>query len=624
MNDKIAEKLKKLPAQPGCYLMKDAAGTVIYVGKAVNLRHRVRSYFTGSHDGKTELLVANIDDLETIVVDSEAEALILESNLIKEYLPHYNILMRDDKHYPYLRLTLDEQYPRLLVARRAKNDGSKYFGPYPDVHAMRLGLGFIRDSFPLRSCSGKSWRAGQRACLNAHIGRCLAPCEGRVSAEQYRAVVDEVQMFLSGKTKELLKRQRQLMDEAAAELRFEQAARHRDIINGLTQIQMRQQLDVGERAGHYDVAAVAVAEGQAVAQVFFVRGGKVIGNQHQFFANAGSGDPAALMQSFFLDYYAGGDMLPPHIYVNALPEDKQPLEQLLAASCGHKPQISKPQAGDKRRLLRLAEENAKLLLSNQLNSEQRREQRNAEALERLRTLLQLPRTPQRIECYDISHIQGAHMVGSMAVALGGEIAPRHGRKFKIKTLDHSDDFAALAEVLERRWRRGREEREQGKTPLDFGNWPELLLIDGGKGQLSAVRERLDELGAGQVNIIALAKENEEIYTDAHGEPLLLPREDAALQLLQRLRDEAHRMAVTYHRQLRGKGQLHSELDDIEGVGPVRRQALLRSFGSLKNIRAASLEELAAAPKMNKAAALKLYAALHPQQAGTGESKGEEE
>ena len=624
MNDIVQEKLKKLPDLPGCYLMKDSRGTIIYVGKAVNLKNRVRSYFHGAHDPKTELLVANIADFETVVVQNEQEALILEANLIKQHSPHYNILMRDDKHYPYLRLTMNEDFPRLFVARRARPDGSKYFGPYPNAGAMHRAVEVIRGIYPLRTCKGKSFRKNQRACLNAHIGRCKAPCEGRISKEEYAALVEGVSLFLQGKTKSLIRREQELMEQDAAALRFEEAARHRDALRALEKVQARQQIDQGTGRGDYDLLAVAAAEDQAVTQVFFVRGGQVVGREHFFLTNAAPGMEPLLLQRFIQEYYGGGQFLPTALCCNYLPEDAALLADMLSAQCGHKVELTVPQRGDKRRLLRLVEENAALVLHSFLDSRQRREERSAAALEELRLTLGLPATPARIECYDISHVQGTHMVGSMVVFKNGVATPKLYRRFKIKTLDGSNDFAALQEVLERRWRHGWSEREAGRTD-NFAEFPDLLVIDGGKGQLSSVCERLREIGAQAPAVISLAKQEEEVFVPGQSAPLVLPRSSAALQLLQQLRDEAHRFAVTFHRELRGKGQTRSLLDDAPDIGPARKQSLLKCFGSLKNIKAATVDELAAAPKMTRAAAQELYAFLHGQTAdAAGKTTSEDE
>ena len=610
-HEPISAKLKALPDLPGCYLMKDAAGTVIYVGKALSLKNRVRSYFSGAHDLKTAVLVENTVDFETVVVDSEADALILECNLIKEYQPHFNIMLKDDKHYPYLCLTLNEEFPRLLVARRAKNDGHKYFGPYASASQMRRAMQIIRDIFPLRTCSGRSFRAGQRACLNKHIGRCLAPCEGQVKQEEYARLAIGVTQFLQGKTRELVRQTEQEMRQASEDLRFEEAARLRDALVALNQVQHQQQMDQSTAQGYYDVIATAYAEDVAVTQVFFVRQGKVVGREHFFMSNAlplldtEETHSATVLRRFLQEYYSG-EFIPRRVYCSPLPEDATLLEQIFATRYGHKVEIMRPQRGDKLRLIKLVAHNAQLTLDQYLNSRERREQRAALGLEQLRLKLNLKSAPTRMECYDISHIQGAYMVGSMAVFLNGIPAPKHYRRFKIKTLSQSNDFAALQEIIERRVKRGRAERQERKEPLDFGNFPDLVVIDGGKGQLSSVCERLGELGEKNLQVIALAKEQEEIFLPHNLEPLRLPYESPGLQILQNLRDEAHRFAITYHRKLRGQGQTVSLLDNAPGIGPARQKSLLKTFGSIAIIRKATVEELAATPGMTKPAATRLH------------------
>ncbi|MBR0375021.1 MAG: excinuclease ABC subunit UvrC, partial [Firmicutes bacterium] len=522
MNQVISEKLKQLPDLPGCYLMKDAAGTVIYVGKAVNLKRRVSSYFRGSHDAKTELLVADIVDFETVVVDSEDEALILEANLVKRHMPRYNILLRDDKHYPYLRLTLNEEYPRLLIARRAKADGSRYFGPYPNAGGMHRAVEAILDIFPLRTCHGAVLKTGVRACLNAHIGRCFAPCEGGISRDEYSALVNQVAQFLQGKSQELIKKERQAMEQAAAELNFEEAARHRDRAAALQQLQEKRLLDTGTGRGDCDIIAVACGEDNGlnddsagVVQVFFLRDGVVVSREHFFIDHASAGGEAQVISRFIADYYGGGDRAPALICCSVEPEDKAALEEMLSRQSGHKVTISVPQRGDKKRLLGLVAENARIVLLNHLTSRLRREEKAAAGLEELRKTLVLPRTPARIECYDISHIQGTHMVGSMTVFTNGVPDPKQYRRFKIKTLDGSNDFAALQEVLERRWIHGMDDRAKGKND-GFALFPDLLVIDGGKGQLSSVCQRLREIGAAPAAIVSLAKREEEVFLPGRG------------------------------------------------------------------------------------------------------------
>lgn len=613
MNDILRQKLKQLPDSPGCYLMKDASGTIIYVGKAINLKNRVRSYFMGTHDKKTERLVEKIADFETVLVTSEAEALILEANLIKEHAPHYNILMRDDKHYPYLRLTMDEDFPRLVVARRAKSDGSRYFGPYPSVGSIHRAIERVHDFFPLRTCSMRRFRSNQRACLNYHIGRCHAPCEGKISQEEYADIVNQVSLFLQGKMPALVKEKEKAMQEAAANMQFEEAARHRDAIATLKNLATQQGIDSSKGKGDCDIIATSIVNDQAVIQLFFVRGGTVVSRAHYSMSGEEELSETLLLRRFLQEYYGGGDRIPPELYVPQLPEDAGLLEESFAASTGHKVRIIVPQRGDKLRLLKLVAENARVVLENYLNAKERQEEKNSAALEALRLAIGMEQTPARIECYDISHIQGTDMVGSMVVFMNGVSTPKLYRRFKIKTLSESNDFAALQEVLERRWQRGLTEREEHKEPLDFGNLPDLIVIDGGKGQLSSVVARMAELPGKKPQIISLAKQFEEIYLPGESMPLRLAYEDPALQLLQRLRDEAHRFAITYHRSLRKKRQTKSLLDEAPGIGPTRKKNLLKAFGSLKAIKAAAIEELASVAGMNRKSAEQLFVFLHKEE-----------
>jgi len=607
MNDLLREKLEKLPDLPGCYLMKDVSGKVIYVGKAISLKNRVRSYFrTPLPNAKTEALVEKIYDFDTVIVGNEREALILEANLIRRYDPHYNILLRDDKHYPYLRLTMEEDFPRLIVARYTEDNGSRYFGPYTNAGSMSRVLQIIQQHFPLRSCSGKSWHAGHRACLNAHIGRCKAPCVGAISKEEYAKIVEQVKLFLQGRTTELIRHTEAEMKQAAEELRFEEAARLRDVLKTLKELQTKQVLDQRLAGDDCDLIAVAAEDDLAVVQVFNMRSGAVAGRGHYFLHNHGGAEEKELLCRFLLDHYGGANRIPPRLYLPQLPDEADTLAELFSETAGHKVQLVVPQRGDKKRLLHLVEENAARHIENEMTSKLRQQSRNAAGLESLRLALNLPKTPRRIECFDISHIQGTDMVGSMVVFIDGAAAPKKYRRFKIKTLDGSNDFAALQEVLHRRWQRGLDEKAQGKEPPDFADFPDLLVIDGGKGQLSSVCYELSKFDVALPPIISLAEKQEEIFLPGESEPLLLPFEDPGLQLLQRLRDEAHRFAITFHRQLRGKRQVKSELDSIPGIGPKRRQALRAAYKSLAEMRKATLDELESVPGMTRPAAENVY------------------
>jgi excinuclease ABC subunit C len=607
----LQQKLQQLPDKPGVYLMKDAEGEIIYVGKAQSLKNRVRSYFQNPAglDAKTAALAAKIADLETVIVGSARDALILESQLIKEHRPHYNVRLRDDKHYPYLQLTLTEDFPRLLIARRAKNDGNRYFGPYINSTAMRQAVKVISEIFPLRSC--KTMHKGQRACLNAHIGRCLAPCEGKIGQMEYAGLVQQVILFLQGKTKELCQQKRKAMDEASQMLDFEAAAHYRDQLLALQEVQKQQHLDRSAAGGNYDAVAVVNKKDQAVAQVFFVRQGQLVGKEHFFLLNADMVSEAALMSRFVQEYYGEGENSLPLICFNHLPEDNELLQQIFSEKSKRKISFMRPQRGDKRSMVQLAEKNAYLVLDQYLQAKERQADINAVAVEDLRQALGLSKSPLRMECYDISHLSGTNMVGSMVVFINGAPSPQHYRRFRIKEVEGNNDFACLREVLSRRWQRGLRERAEGKEPLDFGIFPDLLIIDGGKGQLSSVCQELADIGIVDINIISLAKENEEIFLPGQKEPLLLPKDSPALQLLQRIRDEAHRFAVSYHRQLRGKSQIASQLAGINGIGPKRQQNLLQAFGSVERIKKASIQQLAAVPGMNKKMAQLLWRYLHP-------------
>ncbi|MCL1874436.1 MAG: excinuclease ABC subunit UvrC [Clostridiales bacterium] len=616
ISDYLQRVLRDLPDSPGVYLMKDDSKAIIYVGKANSLKSRVRSYFQAKDKmpAKTAALVEKIADIETMVVNSPRDALILESNLIKEHRPRYNVTLRDDKHYPYIQLTTGEDFPRMLVSRRARNDGNRYFGPFVSVKSMRYAMSLIEKIFPLRNCA--NWQSQQRACLNAHIGRCPAPCEGRISKEEYAQIVEQVILFLQGKTKEILSRTEREMKQAGMELRFEDAARLRDQLWALQEVRKQQELDKSASGGNYDLLALAFGEDQCVVQVFFVRRGKVIGREHFFLNNVKILDKdeaehqPLLIKRFLLDYYGDGEFIPSQIYLDYLPEDSEDIAAIFSERLERKVSFIAPKRGDKRRLLDLVGKNAQIQLNQYLQSRERQEEKNSAAVEDLRQRLNLSASPVRIECYDISHFQGSYTVGSMVVFQHGTPAPRLYRRFRIKTVEGIDDFASLAEVLRRRWQRGLDEREQGKIPPDFALFPDLLVIDGGKGQLSAACNALQELKTGRLEIISIAKREEEIFRPGESQPWLLPFDSPALHLLQHLRDEAHRFAIAYHRQLRGKGQLASQLDEIKGIGPARREKLLQAFGSVEGIKKASLEELSSVMSISPKIAEDIFRKLH--------------
>lgn len=612
MNQHIAEILKRLPHTPGVYLMKNDEGEVIYVGKAKSLHSRVHSYFRAfdALTPKTQALVEHIADIETVSVHSPQEALILENNLIKQYKPRYNIMLRDDKRYPYLCLTDKERFPRLLLMHQPKADGNSYFGPYVSGMQRKELEQLLHELFPLRKCSAKSWPANHRPCLNYHIGKCKAPCAGLISESEYAEMVAQCRLFLNGKTNAVEAATEDAMLKAAEEQRFEEAAALRDRLYALKELKQKQQLESGSMEGNRDYIAIACFEEQCVAQVFIYRNGKVVGREFFKLQNPAEEEPSEVMSRFLSEYYGGAAQIPRELCLNTEPQDKEGLEAYFRECAGYKVALTVPQRGDKKRLLQLVEHNAQMVLREKLDSRSYKEGRAAIALEALREALGLERTPYRMECYDISHFQGAYTVGSMVVFEGGLPAKKEYRRFRIKTVQGVDDFASLQEVLRRRFLRG--QAEQGQKDSHFTSMPDLLIIDGGKGQLSSVCEVLAELGV-NINIISLAKQFEEIYLPQQNEPIVLPHSKPALQLLQQIRDEAHRFAITFHRELRGKGQTHSELLDIEGLGEKRRKLLLDSFGTLSALREAELDRLEAVHGIPKSLAAKIYAYFHPDE-----------
>ena len=594
----LTDKLKSLPDRPGVYLMQDEAGDIIYVGKALSLKDRVRSYFSGTPSSpKVRALVNRIADLDYIVTDSEVEALILESNLIKEHRPWYNVRLRDDKNYPYLKIT-NEPFPRVMVVRRREDDGSRYFGPFTNSQAMRQTVKFLRKHFPIRACRRRLEGNKERPCLNFHINRCLAPCTGEVSPEAYGEIVDQVCRFLEGRREGLIKDLTAKMEAAAKDLRFEEAARLRDQINALQYAAQDQQKIVGDLGLDQDIIGVAQGEGIACVQVFFVREGKIVGREQFLMEDESGSAPAEIVAAFLQQYYPRAAHIPKEILIETEVEDSDALSQWLSTKRGSKVYIKVPRRGPKRRLVALVQENARLALEDILGAQSRRQEETQRALTRLKEVLGLPDLPGRIEGYDISNIQGREAVGSLVVFTNGEPDKDQYRRFRIRT-EGPDDYAMLQETVRRRFLRGLQEG----TP-----WPDLILIDGGKGQLSSVTSVLAELDL-SIPSCSLAEREEEIYLPSSPEPLRLPRDDAGLLLLQRIRDEAHRFALTYHRQLRSKSGLASALDDIPGVGPKRKRALLKHFGSLAKVREASLEELQAVPGLPAQVARNIYHGL---------------
>lgn len=590
----VTETLQTLPERPGVYIMRDEKDHVIYVGKAVVLKNRVRSYFQASsrHSPKVRALVAKIAALEYIVTATEMEALILECNLIKEYHPKYNISLRDDKSYPYVKVTLAEPYPRVYVTRRVLNDGSRYFGPYANAGAVHETIRLIRQLFPLRTCRKMN---SDRPCLEYHIKRCLAPCVNYADPDEYRQMVASVMLLLEGRSQMLVKQLEKKMQEAAENLLFERAARLRDQLKSV-QLLQEKQLAVLE-GGDLDVVGLARDGADSCVQVFFVRGGRMIGRDHFFLQQAGEEDDETVLSAFLQQYYSRAALLPKQIVLPLLPPDETVLAEWLSEKKGAKVALLAPQRGEKRQLLAMAAENARTLLAARRTLV---EKPDAEAgVLELGEALGLEALPEVMECFDISHIQGAETVASMVVFRNGEPDKRSYKRFKIASTEGKpDDFRSMQEVVLRRYSRK-------EWPL-----PDLVIIDGGKGQLSSALTIIRQLGHDTLPVVSLAKRFEEIYREGESDPVILPREGEALKLVQRIRDEAHRFAITYHRKLRGKRNLVSVLDHIPGVGPARRKALWDAFGSIEKIKAADENALAAVQGMTRATAEAVYRFFH--------------
>lgn len=592
-SDNIKNALAVLPEKPGVYLMHDASGKVIYVGKAVVLKNRVRSYFRNlaSHTPKVKAMVAKIAEIETIVTSSEVEALILECNLIKKYRPRYNISLKDDKTYPYLKVTLQEDFPRLYVTRRQLRDGARYYGPYADAGAMHATVKLLRSMFPLRTCRKMN---PDRPCLNYHIKRCLAPCAGYISKADYHKMIKSVCMVLDGRTTELERDLKQQMQEAADNYAFEEAARLRDQLQAVARLNEAQKA-VTNNGGDMDIFGLGQDMTGLCVQLFFVRKGKLIGRDN-FFMPDGGDTPQEVMTAFVKQYYNEATFIPKEVVLPYLPEEdeKQLIETWLANKAQRRVELLLPQRGVKKDLLKLANENAVKLLNERLRKGSLSLKNDLQAAEELQQALGLEHPLERMDCFDISHTQGSETVASMVVFRNGTSSKKDYRRYKIVSAEGKpDDFKSMQEVVYRRYR-------------DYEDLPSLVVIDGGKGQLSSALEVIRGLGLDDLPVVGLAKREEEIFKPHQSESIMLDREGAALHLIQRIRDEAHRFAITYHRKLRGKRNLVSVLDHVESIGPKRRQELWKAFKTLDAMRAASVEELAAVEGMNHAAAQTLY------------------
>ena len=602
--EKLEEKIRMLPDSPGCYLMKDASGEIIYVGKAVNLKNRVRSYFRDTaHTPKVAAMIAHIDDFDILLCETNLEALILECNLIKLHKPYYNILLKDDKHYPYLKVDMRQPFPRLELCRKMEKDGAKYFGPYIGANAVRQVIEAVRDVFPIRSCKQVlPPKSPKRPCMNYDIGRCLAPCAGKCTEETYREMMEGVLSFLGGDYDGVLKKLKKDMEEAAAALRFEKAAAIRDKIRDVQGL-MERQIALRTDRSEQDLIALAQDGLDAMIQILYVRGGRMVGGDHFALPREGGEEPGEVIASFLTQYYEQAGLIPRNVLCQTLPEGAaEQLELWLREKKGSAVTVATPQRGEKHELVLLAEKNARDALMKRNARRTIHEERTVEAAKNLGKILGMDRYPRRIEGYDISNTQGVQSVAAMVVFIDGEPAKKEYRHFRIKTVEGANDFASLYETLSRRYAHAAREAEEGTEQGKFTDLPDLILIDGGPQQLRFARQAILDLGIEPPAMFGLAERLEEIWLPDAEEPILLDHRTPELQLVQRVRNEAHRFGIIHHRALRGKASIHSQLEDIPGVGPARRKALLKAFGSLKAIKAADLETLAGVPGMNRAAA----------------------
>ena len=586
----IEEQLRKLPLCPGVYLMKDQSGTIIYVGKAAVLQNRVRSYF-GSKNGltpKTEQMVDNIHDIDYFVTNSEQEAMILELNLIKQYRPYYNVRLKDDKAFPYLKIDVNSDWPRICITRRWERDGARYFGPFASAWSVRQTMKMIKNIFPSRSCSKPITGNDRCPCLDYHIKNCLGPCIGAVTREEYTALIKNIVLFLEGKEEDIIQDLKNKMAAEAEAMHYEKAALIRDQVKAVENVIEAQKIATAVR-GEQDIISFVVEHDQAYVQVFFVRNNKLIGRESFTLQGVRSETPSRIMTSFVKQFYDSSPYIPRLILLQHPLEDGAFIERWLKEKRGGAVDIEVPERGVKKQLVRTVEENARHGFEQQQIKQMASASRVKAALEELKNKLNLKVLPNRIEGYDISNIQGTAAVGSMVVFEDGKPKAAGYRRFKIKTVHAADDYAMLQEVIRRRFQRG---EDAGKG---WAIVPDLILVDGGKGQLNAINEQLLAAGAVDIPSLGLAKENEEVFLPDRPNPLVLSRNSPGLQLLQRVRDEAHRFAVGYHTGVRKKSSFTSALDGISGIGPMRKRALLRRFGSVNAIRQATIEDLLSVP-----------------------------
>ncbi len=612
-NFDIQEELKKLPGCPGVYIMHDENDHIIYVGKAVSLKNRVRQYFQSSRNKgvKIEQMVTHIRRFEYIVTDSELEALVLECNLIKEHHPKYNTMLMDDKTYPFIKVTTSEAFPRVVLSRKMLKDKARYFGPYTSSQAVRDTIDLIHKLYHLRSCNRSLPRdiGKERPCLNYHIKQCEAPCQGYISQEEYGRAVNEVLRFLNGNYDTVLGELEEKMNAASEALEFERAIEYRELISSVKKVAQKQKI-TDSSGEDRDVLAVASQEEDAVVQVFFIRGGRLIGRDH-FYLRITKGESASeTLNSFILQYYAGTPFIPAELMLQDEVEDREILETWLSSKRGQKVTLRVPKKGTKEKLVELAQENAKMVLTKDKERLKREEGRTIGAVKEIAALLGLDEIV-RMEAYDISNTNGFESVGSMVVYERGRPKRNDYRKFRIKGIKGADDYGSMREVLTRRFTHGLRERQENAELGKFTAFPDLIMMDGGRGQVNVALQVLDELHL-EIPVCGMVKDDHHrtrgLYY--HNEEIPIDRSSEAFRLITRIQDEAHRFAIEYHRQLRGKGQVHSILDDIEGIGPARRKALMREYLSLDEIKKASVEELAKIPSMNEKAAESVYNFFH--------------
>ncbi|MDF2842101.1 MAG: uvrC [Herbinix sp.] len=615
----IEEELKKLPAKPGVYIMRNIDDNIIYVGKAIILKNRVRQYFQNSrnHTEKIRQMVENIDHFEYIITDSELEALVLECNLIKEHMPKYNTMLKDDKTYPYIRVTLNEAFPKVAITREQKKDKAKYFGPYTSVNAVRDTLELLRRIYKIRTCNRILPRdiGKERPCLYYHMGQCDAPCQGYISQQDYKANIDEVLEFLNGNYSRVTKNLEEKMAAASEAMEFEKAAQYRDLIGSVKQIANRQKITNTDQVDR-DVIAFAKNKEEAVVQTFFIRGGKLIGRDNFHLSGVQDVDDGEVMASFLKQFYAGTPYIPKEIFLGTKTDEEELITEWLTAKRGQKVYLKVPQKGDKEKLVELARKNAELSLNQDLEKIKREEARTTGALKELAQYLDLPLI-ERIESFDISNTAGFESVGSMVVYEKGKPKKADYRKFKIKSIQGPDDYASMYEVLTRRFTHGQKELQELKEKqLDeslgsFTRYPDLILMDGGKGQVGIALRVLSEL---KLNIAVCGMVKDDNHRTRglfyNNQELPIDKSSELFRLITRIQDETHRFAIEYHRSLRQKKQVHSILDDINGIGPTRRRALMKHFQSLEAIQSADIEEIMKVPAMNRQSAEMVYEFFH--------------